>query len=65
MYVERGPRVTYVNRLSIITLQNMVLDMRNESRKQSEIEVRLYSVCDIGSRKVGKETDVNLCMKTT
>ena len=34
MYAERGPRVTHVNTLSIITLQNIVPDVRNESRKQ-------------------------------
>ena len=33
MYAERGPRVNHVNTLSIITLQNIVLDVRNESKK--------------------------------
>ena len=37
MYAERGPRVTHVHTLSIITLQNIVPDVRNESRKQSRI----------------------------
>ena len=37
MYAERGPRVTRVNALSIITLQIIVPDVRNESRKQSRI----------------------------
>ena len=35
MYAERGPRITDVNTLSIITLQNIDPDVRNESRKQS------------------------------
>ena len=37
MYPERGPRVTHVHTLSIITLQNIVPDVRNESKKQSRI----------------------------
>ena len=37
MYAERGPRVTHVNTVSIITLQNIVPAVRNESRKQSRI----------------------------
>ena len=28
MYAERGPRVTHVNTLSIITLQNIVPDVK-------------------------------------
>ena len=37
MFAERGPRVTHVKTLSIITLQNIVPDVRNERRKQSRI----------------------------
>ena len=37
MYAERGPRVTHVHTLSIITLQNIVPDVRNERRKLSHI----------------------------
>ena len=37
MYAERGPRVTHVNTLSIITLQNIGPDVTNEIRKQSRI----------------------------
>ena len=33
MYAERGPRVTDVNTLFIITLQNIDPNVRNESRK--------------------------------
>ena len=36
-YAEIGPRVTHVNTLSIITPQNIVPDVRNESKKQSHI----------------------------
>ena len=32
MYAERGPWVTHVHTLSIITLQNIVPDVRNESK---------------------------------
>ena len=37
MYAERGPRVTHIYTLPIITLQNIVPDVSNESRKQSRI----------------------------
>lgn len=37
MYAERGPRETHANTLSIITLQNIVTDVRDERRKQSRI----------------------------
>ena len=43
MYAERGPRVTRVNRLSIITLQNIVQDVRNERRKNL---VSFLRTCD-------------------
>lgn len=42
MFAERGPRITHVNTLpSIITLQNIIPDMRNESRKRT-ISYRVY-----------------------
>ena len=37
MYSEIGPHVTHDITLSIITLQNIIPDFRNESRKQSRI----------------------------
>ena len=47
MYAERGPRVTHVNTLSIITLQNIVPDVRNESRKQSRIVFFVHMIIAI------------------
>ena len=47
MYTERGPRVTHVNTLSNITLQNIVQDVRNKSRKQSRIVLR---TCDYNNK---------------
>ena len=35
MYAERGLTVTHVHTMSIITFQNIVPDVRNESMKQS------------------------------
>ena len=47
VYAGKGLRVTHVNTLSIITLQNIVPDVRNESRKQSRTFLCTCDVCII------------------
>lgn len=53
MYAERGPRETHANTLSIITLQNIVTDVRDERRKQSRI-VLMYLVVHFSNSKQTK-----------
>ena len=48
MYAERGPRVTHVNTRSIITLQNIVPDVRYESRKKNLVSY--LRTCDYSNK---------------